>query len=83
MEDTSTQATPEATPAYDTELYNGKPMIVLNKGAKYPFQFGYAKAKLVVENIEKIRAFVAHEEKVRAAMPANKGYQRTFKPKDE
>ena len=68
---------------YDTELYNGKPMIVLNKGQKYPFQFGYAKAKLILDNIEKIRAFVEHENTIRAAQPATQGYKRANKDSQE
>lgn len=39
--------------------YNGKPTIILRRSAddKYPFQFGKAKAKLIVAHIEAIRAF--------------------------
>lgn len=38
--------------------FKGKPTITLNPGAKYPFSFGPDKARLIVENIDEIRAFV-------------------------
>ena len=40
--------------------FKGNPMIVikLDEEDKYPFQFGVKKAKLVLENIEAIKAFV-------------------------
>lgn len=78
-QDNST-ATPIGDVAYDTEMYKGYPMIVLNKGDKFPFQFGYAKAKLILENVDKIRAFVSHQEALKAALPKDT-YKRTFKPK--
>lgn len=65
--------------SYDTEMYKGFPMIVLNRGDKFPFQFGVAKAKLIIENIDKIKAFVAHEEALKAAQPSNLAYKKTFK----
>ena len=41
--------------------YKGSPVFVIKKDAddKYPFSFGCAKAKLMIENIEAIKAFVA------------------------
>jgi hypothetical protein len=41
--------------------YQGKPVIELKKdaGDRYPFSFGLAKAKLILENIEEIRRFAA------------------------
>lgn len=40
--------------------FKGNPMIVLKNDEedKFPFQFGVKKAKLVVENIDAIKAFV-------------------------
>jgi len=40
--------------------YNGKPIIILKRAEedKYPFSFGLAKAKLILENIEEIKKFV-------------------------
>lgn len=38
--------------------YNGKPMIVLSPGSKWPFQFGINKAKLIVEQFDHIKKFV-------------------------
>lgn len=45
--------------------YKGNPMIVLKNSEedKYPFQFGIKKAKLVVENIDAIKAFIAKYDK--------------------
>ncbi len=44
--------------------FKGNAMIVLKKDAesRYPFQFGIGKAKLLVEHIEDIKAFIAEEE---------------------
>lgn len=49
--------------------YKGNPMIVLRRTAedRYPFQFGLSKAKLIVDAIEEIRAWVDKQEKVKAA----------------
>jgi hypothetical protein len=40
--------------------YKGNKVITFRKDQddKYPFSFGYAKAKIIVENIEKIHEFV-------------------------
>lgn len=40
--------------------FKGNPMIVIKNDEedKYPFQFGVKKAKLVLENIDAIKAFV-------------------------
>jgi len=38
--------------------WEGKPTIVLNPESKYKFSFGVAKAKLIIENIDAIKAFV-------------------------
>ena len=48
--------------------YKGNPMIVLKRTAedKYPFQFGLSKAKLMLESVEEIKAWVA---KTEAAKP--------------
>lgn len=45
--------------------YLGKPMIVLkrNENDRYPFMFGLSKARLILENIEEIKKFVAENEK--------------------
>ncbi len=45
--------------------FKGKPMLVLKRDQedKYPFSFGLSKAKLVLENIEEIKKFVAENEK--------------------
>lgn len=40
--------------------YEGHPMIILKRSFddRYPFQFGVAKAKLIVENIVAIEKFI-------------------------
>jgi hypothetical protein len=47
-----------------TTEYKGHTLIVLSKNEtdKFPFQFGLSKAKLVLEHIEEIKAFVAEQE---------------------
>ncbi len=46
-------------PAKESE-FKGNPMLVLSQGDedKFPFQFGLKKAKLILEYIEEIKAFV-------------------------
>lgn len=43
--------------------YKGKPTLTLNPNDSYPFSFQMAKAKMIVENIDAIKAFVATEGK--------------------
>lgn len=52
--------------------YKGNPMIVLRRSAedRYPFQFGLSKAKLVLDAVEEIRAWVAKQEAEREAKAA-------------
>lgn len=38
--------------------YKGSPMLILNPDSRFPFQFGMAKAKLIIENFEAIKRFV-------------------------
>lgn len=49
--------------------YQGRPVLSMKKDAddKYPFSFGYAKAKMIVDNIEAIKEFVAKCESDKAA----------------
>ena len=41
--------------------YNGKPILVLRRSEedKFPFSFGLAKARMILENIKEIEKFVA------------------------
>lgn len=50
----------------ERSTYQGNNMIVLKKheNDKYPFSFGLAKAKLVVEGIEEIKKFIQEQEGV-------------------
>jgi hypothetical protein len=45
--------------------YKGNPMLVIKNSEedKFPFQFGLKKAKLILENIESIKEFVAKHDK--------------------
>ncbi|MDD4179516.1 MAG: hypothetical protein PHH14_05655 [Candidatus Margulisbacteria bacterium] len=45
--------------------FKGKPMLVIKRDEndKYPFSFGMAKAKLILENLEEIKKFVAENDK--------------------
>lgn len=45
--------------------FKGNPMIVLknDEADQYPFQFGVKKAKLVIENIDAVKAFVEKHDK--------------------
>jgi hypothetical protein len=47
--------------------YKGNRMIVLRRSEndKFPFQFGQAKAKLIMQHIDEIRQFAEMEEKPR------------------
>ncbi len=49
----------------ETSEYKGNPMIVLKRDQddRYPFQFGLSKAKLMLEAVEEIRAWVEKNEK--------------------
>ena len=38
--------------------FKGKPTITLGAETKYPFSFGAAKARMILDHIEDIRAFV-------------------------
>lgn len=46
---------------YEYTTYKGSKVLVLKKGADdpYPFSFGKAKAKLIVEHLEIIKKFAA------------------------
>lgn len=45
--------------------YKGNPMLVIKNSEddKFPFSFGIAKAKKILENIEAIKKFVAENDK--------------------
>ncbi len=44
--------------------YKGNPMLVLKRSEdeKFPFSFGLAKAKMILDNLEEIKKFVAENE---------------------
>lgn len=50
---------------FERSDYNGKPILVLRRSEddKFPFSFGIAKAKLILENYEEIKKFVAENTK--------------------
>ena len=41
--------------------FKGKPILILRRSEddKFPFSFGLSKAKLILENLEEIKKFVA------------------------
>lgn len=43
--------------------YKGKPTLTLDADSKWPFTFGISKARMIVEHIEIIKAFVAKHQK--------------------
>jgi hypothetical protein len=51
--------------------FKGNAMIVLRRTEedRFPFQFGLSKAKLVLESIEEIKAWVAKQEAAKPAKP--------------
>jgi hypothetical protein len=55
------------TPKVD--VWNGHPVLVLNPDSRFPFSFGEAKARMILANLDAIRAFVA--QKTLDAPPAN------------
>lgn len=46
--------------------YKGKPIMVIKRDDqdKFPFSFGLSKAKMILENIEEIKKFVAENSQV-------------------
>jgi len=44
--------------------FKGKPLLVIKRDEndQYPFSFGLSKARLIVENIDEIKKFVAENE---------------------
>jgi hypothetical protein len=48
--------------------FKGKPTLVLKRSEdeKFPFSFGVTKAKMILENIEEIKKFVAENDKEQA-----------------
>ena len=45
--------------------YKGKPILVIKRSEdeRFPFSFGMAKARMILESIEEIKKFVADNEK--------------------
>jgi len=54
----------DTMPATESE-FKGNPMIVLSQDEKdkFPFQFGLKKARLILEHLEAIKAFVEKHDK--------------------
>ena len=51
--------------------YKGNAMIVLRRSAedRFPFQFGLNKAKLLLESVAEVKAWVEKQEKSKPAKP--------------
>lgn len=49
--------------------FKGNKMIVLKRSEddRFPFQFGLSKAKLILDSIEELKAWVEKQEKAKAA----------------
>jgi len=43
--------------------FKGKPILILNPNDRFPFSFGLAKAKLILQHLDEIRDFVEQNEK--------------------
>jgi len=43
--------------------YKGKPILTLNPEDRYPFSFGVTKAKLIVQYLDEIKAFIEKYDK--------------------
>ncbi|MBI1807546.1 MAG: hypothetical protein HYR76_10900 [Ignavibacteria bacterium] len=43
--------------------YKGNKILILNPGSRFPFSFGIAKAKLIVEHFDAIKKFIADYDK--------------------
>ncbi|MEK7819066.1 MAG: hypothetical protein AAB255_04655 [Bacteroidota bacterium] len=54
----------EQKPIPVVEEFKGNKVLVLNPGSKFPFSFGAGKAKIILENIEAIKKFVAEYGKI-------------------
>jgi len=53
---------------FERSEYKGKPVLVIkrNEEEKFPFSFGLAKAKMILDSIEEIKKFVAENDKPNA-----------------
>jgi len=50
---------------YERSEYKGKPVLVIKRSEdeKFPFSFGLAKAKMILESVEEIKKFVEENDK--------------------
>lgn len=50
---------------FERSEYKGKPLLVIKRSEdeKFPFSFGMAKAKMILESIDEIKKFVEENEK--------------------
>jgi hypothetical protein len=46
------------------ELFKGRPVLTLNPGDKFPYSFGMAKAQMILDNIDAIKAFVERNKRL-------------------
>ncbi|HMS64248.1 MAG TPA: hypothetical protein PKD83_03235 [Ignavibacteria bacterium] len=61
----------------EIQEYKGNKVLNLNPESKFPFSFGLAKAKLLLENIDVIKKFVETEGKDLGEFGAKKEDERT------
>jgi hypothetical protein len=43
--------------------YKGRPVLTLNPGTRFPFTFGVAKAKLIIQHLKAIEDFIQEYDK--------------------
>ena len=46
--------------------YKGHSILTLNPNSRYPFSFGVSKAKLILEYLDEIKAFIAKHDAAKA-----------------
>jgi hypothetical protein len=59
--------------AHKIGSYKGNATISLNPDSRFPFTFGVAKAKLILDNLDAIRKFVEGEERLMSDEPKRRG----------
>ena len=58
------EETPKKQQVPKIDMYKGNPVLVLNPEDKYVFSFGLTKAKLILQNLDVIKAFVEANDKM-------------------
>ena len=64
MSTTTAHPTTTQSPAPQVGQYKGHPLLILNPDSRHPFQFGLAKARLILEHADAIRRFVEQHDQM-------------------